>query len=90
MSHLNLIHGALERFFSEEGLCIVFWNDPDQEFFMTVTLLGQKVEGRHNPGPASVMPAPANVTTLAWIFFDGTLLKTQIRITIASLPRRRD
>jgi hypothetical protein len=57
MSHLNQIQGALERFFGEEGLGIVFWNDPDQEFFMTVTLLGQKVEGRHNPGPASVMPA---------------------------------
>ena len=33
---LNQIHTALERLFNEEGQRIVFWNDPDQEFFMTV------------------------------------------------------
>jgi uncharacterized protein (TIGR02687 family) len=39
MSDLNQIHTALERLFNEEGQRIVFWNDPDQEFFMTVPLL---------------------------------------------------
>lgn len=39
MSDLNQIHTALHRLFNEEGQRIVFWNDPDQEFFMTVPLL---------------------------------------------------
>ena len=39
MSDLNQIHTALERLFHEEGQRIVFWNDPGQEFFMTVPLL---------------------------------------------------
>ncbi len=39
MSDLNQIHTALERLFHEEGQRIVFWNDPDHEFFMTVPLL---------------------------------------------------
>ena len=39
MSDLNQIHTALNRLFHEEGQRIVFWNDPDQEFFMTVPLL---------------------------------------------------
>ena len=39
MSDLNQIHTALNRLFNEEGQRIVFWNDPDQEFFMTVPLL---------------------------------------------------
>lgn len=40
MSDLNQIHTALKRLFNEEGQRIVFWNDPDQEFFTTVPLLG--------------------------------------------------
>ena len=39
MSDLNQIHTALERLFNEEGQRIVFWNDPDREFLMTVPLL---------------------------------------------------
>ncbi len=39
MSDLNQIHTALNRLFNEEGQRIVFWNDPDHEFFMTVPLL---------------------------------------------------
>ena len=39
MSDLNQIHTALNRLFNEEGQRIVFWNDPDQEFFTTVPLL---------------------------------------------------
>ena len=39
MSDLNQIHAALNHLFHEEGQRIVFWNDPDQEFFMTVPLL---------------------------------------------------
>jgi uncharacterized protein (TIGR02687 family) len=39
MSDLNQIHTALERLFHEEGQRIVFWNDPDREFFMTVPLV---------------------------------------------------
>lgn len=39
MSDLNQIHTALNRLFNEEGQRIVFWNDPDQEFLMTVPLL---------------------------------------------------
>jgi uncharacterized protein (TIGR02687 family) len=39
MSDLNQIHTALNRLFNEEGQRIVFWNDPDQEFMMTVPLL---------------------------------------------------
>ena len=39
MSDLNQFHTALECLLNEEGQCIVFWNDPDQEFFMTVPLL---------------------------------------------------
>jgi uncharacterized protein (TIGR02687 family) len=39
MSDLNQIHTALNRLFNEEGQRIVFWNDPDQEFFMSVPLL---------------------------------------------------
>jgi uncharacterized protein (TIGR02687 family) len=39
MSDLNQIHTALNRLFNEEGHRIVFWNDPDREFFMTVPLL---------------------------------------------------
>ncbi len=39
MSDLKQIHTALNRLFNEEGQRIVFWNDPDQEFFMTVPLL---------------------------------------------------
>lgn len=39
MRELNQIHTALERLFNEEGLRIVFWNDPDQEFYMTVPLV---------------------------------------------------
>lgn len=39
MSDLNQIHTALNRLFNEEGQRIVFWNDPEQEFFMTVPLL---------------------------------------------------
>ena len=39
MSDLNQIHTALNRLFNEEGQRIVFWNDPDREFFMTVPLL---------------------------------------------------
>jgi len=36
MSDLKQIHTALERLFNEEGQRIVFWNDPEQEFFMTL------------------------------------------------------
>ena len=39
MTDFNPIHTALECLFNEEGQRIVFWNDPDQEFFMTVPLL---------------------------------------------------
>lgn len=39
MSDLNQIHSALQRLFNEEGRRIVFWNDPEREFFMTVPLL---------------------------------------------------
>ena len=39
MSDLNQIHTALNRLFNEEGQRIVFWNDPDQEFFTAVPLL---------------------------------------------------
>ena len=39
MSDLNQIHTALNRLFNEEGQRIVFWNDPDQEFIMTVSHL---------------------------------------------------
>ena len=39
MSDLNQIHTALNRLFNEEGERIIFWNDPDQEFYMTVQLL---------------------------------------------------
>jgi hypothetical protein len=39
MSDLNQIQTALNRLLNEEGQRIVFWNDPDQEFFMTVPLL---------------------------------------------------
>jgi hypothetical protein len=39
MSDLNQIHTALERLFNDEGQRIVFWNDPDREFLMTVPLL---------------------------------------------------
>src|SRR5262245_56261669 len=39
MSDLNQIHAALERLFHEEGYRIVFWNDPDREFTMTLPML---------------------------------------------------
>ena len=39
MSDLNHIHAALNRLYSEEGQRIVFWNDPEREFFMAVSLL---------------------------------------------------
>ena len=33
------IKNALARLFDEEGHMIVFWNDPDQEFAITLSLL---------------------------------------------------
>jgi uncharacterized protein (TIGR02687 family) len=43
MSDLNQIQTALERLFNEkEGKCIVFWNDPDQEFQITLSSLELK------------------------------------------------
>src|SRR6516162_1035181 len=42
MSDLNQITTALERLFYEEGQRIVFWNDPDQEFQMTFSMLELK------------------------------------------------
>ena len=39
MSDLKQITTALERLFHEGGQRIVFWNDPDREFFMTLPLL---------------------------------------------------
>jgi uncharacterized protein (TIGR02687 family) len=39
MSDLNQIHTALDRLFNKEGQRIVFWNDPDREFFLTLPLL---------------------------------------------------
>ncbi len=39
MSDLNQINTALERLFNDEGQRIVFWNDPDQEFLVTLPLL---------------------------------------------------
>src|SRR5438552_11457766 len=43
MSDLNQITTALERLFNEEGQRIVFWNDPEREFQMIVSMLG--IEG---------------------------------------------
>jgi uncharacterized protein (TIGR02687 family) len=40
MSDLNQITTALERLFNEEGQRIVFWNDPEREFQMIVSMLG--------------------------------------------------
>jgi uncharacterized protein (TIGR02687 family) len=39
MSDLNQIQSALHRLFHEEGQRIVFWNDPDREFWMTLPAL---------------------------------------------------
>lgn len=39
MSDLKQIQSALNRLFHEEGQRIVFWNDPDHEFFLTVPFL---------------------------------------------------
>ena len=39
MSDLNQIHSALFRLFNEQGHRIVFWNDPEREFYMTVPML---------------------------------------------------
>ncbi len=39
MSDLNQITQALERLFNEEGQRIVFWNDPDREFQITLSML---------------------------------------------------
>jgi uncharacterized protein (TIGR02687 family) len=39
MSDLKQIKTLLERRFNQEGQRIVFWNDPEREFFMTVPLL---------------------------------------------------
>ncbi|MDZ7695892.1 MAG: hypothetical protein U5R49_02835 [Deltaproteobacteria bacterium] len=33
------IENALTRLFDEEGHRIVFWNDPDREFYITLTSL---------------------------------------------------
>ena len=43
MSDLKQIHAALHRLFHEEESRIVFWNDPDREFFML--LPDVKVDG---------------------------------------------
>jgi uncharacterized protein (TIGR02687 family) len=40
MSDLNQIQAALERLFNKEGQRIVFWNDPDREFQMILSMLG--------------------------------------------------
>jgi uncharacterized protein (TIGR02687 family) len=40
MSDLNQITTALERLFNEEGQRIVFWNDPEREFQMMLSMLG--------------------------------------------------
>jgi uncharacterized protein (TIGR02687 family) len=40
MSDLNQITTALERLFNEEGQRLVFWNDPEREFQMIVSMLG--------------------------------------------------
>ena len=40
------IENALTRLFDEEGHRIVFWNDPDQEFAITLSLLNLP-EGVH-------------------------------------------
>ena len=37
---MNQIHTALERLFNKEGQRIVFWNDPDREFQMILSMLG--------------------------------------------------
>src|SRR3984957_6017480 len=42
-SDLNQIHTALERLFVEEGQRIVFWNDPDREFQIILSML--KLDG---------------------------------------------
>src|SRR5262249_4594277 len=39
MSDLNQITAALERLFNEGGQRIVFWNDPDREFQITLSML---------------------------------------------------
>jgi uncharacterized protein (TIGR02687 family) len=39
MSDLNQITQALERLFNEDGQRIVFWNDPDREFQITLSML---------------------------------------------------
>ena len=39
MSDLNQITTALERLFNGEGHRIVFWNDPDREFQITLSSL---------------------------------------------------
>jgi hypothetical protein len=39
MSDLKQISTALERLFNEEGQRIVFWNDPDLEFQITMSML---------------------------------------------------
>jgi uncharacterized protein (TIGR02687 family) len=39
VSDLKQIQSALNRLFHEEGQRIVFWNDPDHEFFLTVPFL---------------------------------------------------
>lgn len=42
MSDLNQINTALQRLFNEEGQRIVFWNDPDREFPMILSMLEMK------------------------------------------------
>jgi len=39
MSDLNQIHAALKRLFHEDGERVVFWNDPEREFFLTLPML---------------------------------------------------
>ena len=39
VSDLNQITQALERLFNQEGQRIVFWNDPDREFQITLSML---------------------------------------------------
>jgi hypothetical protein len=49
------IENALTRLLNEEGHRIIFWNDPDQEFAITLSLLnlpeGVSISGWTRPAP---------------------------------------
>jgi len=66
MSDLNQIHTALNRLFNQDGQRIVFWNDPDQEFFMTIPLL-------ELDGVTTLRPVKLRVTKPAFPIHNRTL-----------------